>query len=308
MKKNKLILLIVLAALLIVYIILRIGRPEEKLRPVYDLDSLSIQGIEVFDQANKLVLKKQKGIWLLSEPVAWEADTLRMNSLFKEVFAAKYPKTPMGEGPDAVKRFKLQDSEALHIVVSGKGRKIHTLFSNMGNPYDYFRFAGSEEVYQIKAKVFNNYTTELPMWRSPHVVNYEEDELLKIDVSLPKDAYTLTRNGYDWYYQNKTEKFLIPTTNLALMKLVNILANLDTYVFVDTVSTEIAERFKNPEYIVKLSLSQNRSQDMKFAKYDDKQFMMMVDNDPSVLFIISTDTIHRFNRSADLFKMRGYGT
>lgn len=307
MAKNKKILLIVLVTLCVVYIVLRLGRPEEKLRPVYDLDSLSISSIEVFDGSNRLVLKKQKGIWNLTEPVAWQADTLRMNDLFREVFSARYPKTPMGEGPEAVKRYKLQDSEALHIVVKGKGKTIHTLFSNMGNPYDYFRFAGSEQVYQIKAKVFNTYTTELPMWRSPHVVNYGEEELLKIEVSNQNGSYTLTRKEYDWFYLNQKENFQIPASNLAMMKLVSILANLDTYVFVESQADSVLTRFDKPECTVMLTLSKNRKQELKFAKFDETQFVLMVDNDPSVLFIVAADTVHRFTRSADVFRMRGYG-
>ncbi len=307
MGKNKKLLIIVLIVLCAIYVVLRLRRPDEKLRPVYDLDSLAISSIEVFDSANRLVLKRQKGIWNLTEPVSWQADTLRMQDLFREVISAKYPKTPMGEGLQAVKRFKLQDSEALHIVVQGKGKKIHTLFSNMGNPYDYFRFAGSEQVFQIKAKVFNTYNTELPMWRSPHVVNYGEDELLKIEVSTPQDSYALTRRDYDWFYRSERENFQIPSSNLALMKLVNILANLDTYVFIESKADSMQTRFMNPACTVRLTLSQNRSQELEFAKFDDKQFILRVDNDSSVLFVVTPDTVYRFTRNADVFKMRGYG-
>jgi len=134
MKRNKTILIAILVALLAVYLVLRLKGPEERLRPVYDLDSLSIESIEVFDQANTLKFTKNKGVWYLTEPVKWPADTLRINALFRNVFTAKYSRTPMGEGLQALKRFELQDSTALHIVVGGKGKKIHTMFSNMAIP------------------------------------------------------------------------------------------------------------------------------------------------------------------------------
>ncbi|GAB1366776.1 hypothetical protein MASR1M36_16470 [Candidatus Cloacimonadaceae bacterium] len=307
MKRNKTILIAILVALLAVYLVLRLKGPEERLRPVYDLDSLSIESIEVFDQANTLKFTKNKGVWYLTEPVKWPADTLRINALFRNVFTAKYSRTPMGEGLQALKRFELQDSTALHIVVGGKGKKIHTMFSNMGNPYDYFRYHGSNEVYQIKTKVYNIFGTDLPNWRSPHVVNYYEDELLVVEVASKNNNYKLTRKGYDWHYQNARESFQIPANNLAIMKVVSILANLDTYIFIDDGEQKMLERFKNPDWTVKLTLSNNRKQELKFAKFNDQQFVLMVDNDPSVLFIVANDSVFRFTRNADTFKLKGYG-
>lgn len=307
MKKNKLVLIAILVALLAIYLVLRLRGPEERLRPVFDLDSLSIETIEVFDQANTLKFKKDKGVWYLYEPVKWPADTLRINVLFRDVFTAKYSQTPMGEGNQAIKRFELQDSTALHIVVNGKGKKIHTMFSNMGNPYDYFRYNGSNQVYQIKTKVFNVFGTELANWRSPHVVNYSEEELLAIDVISKNNTYKLSRKGYDWHYQNARESFKIPANNLAIMKVVNILANLDTYIFIDAGDQKVLDKLKSPDWTVQLTLSDNRKQELKFAKYNEQQFILMVDNDPSVLFIVANDSVYRFTRNADTFKLKGYG-
>jgi len=307
MKKNKLLLIVILVILAVLYVILRLGRPEEKLRPVFGLDSLAVKSIEIFDAADSLKLEKEKGVWFLTQPVHWQADTLKVNPLSQKVLTAKYPLTPMGTGSEAIKRFSLQDKEALHMVVSGNGKRIHVLFSNLGNPYDYFRFAGSDQIYQIKAKVVNTFTTDLPMWRSPHVVSYYEDELLKINITRQNNTATFTRKDFDWFYQDKRLNFQIPRNNIAMTKLVNILSNLDTYVFVDKAKPELLEKFKTPEITVQLILTENRTQELKFTKYDSTQYMMMVDNDPNVLFIVSTDTVYRFNRSGDVFKIKGYG-
>ncbi|MDD4309396.1 MAG: DUF4340 domain-containing protein, partial [Candidatus Cloacimonetes bacterium] len=218
--------------------------------------------------------------------------------------SARYPKTPMGEGKEAIKRFKLQDKEALHVIVSDKsGRKrIHTMFSNLGNPYDYFRYSGSDKIYQIKSKVAKSYLPDLPMWRSPHVVKHEESELISIEVKHLRNSYTLTRKQYDWYFKDALNDFKIPRTNWAIMKVVHVLGNLDTFVFIDDGSRKLADMFLTPDCQVTLNLSGNRTKVLSFAKYDDSQYLLMVDNDASVLFYVSFDTVFRFMRHADVFR------
>ncbi|PKN72456.1 MAG: hypothetical protein CVU50_07450 [Candidatus Cloacimonetes bacterium HGW-Cloacimonetes-3] len=297
-------LLILVAA----YFLLRLNKPEEKQSHIYDLDSLSIGTIEVFDQKNTLKFKKTGDVWNLTFPVAWAADTLRIQALFMNVLTAKFPKTTMGEGEEAIKNFKLQDNQALHIVVGdARGKKrIHTMFSNMGNPYDYFRYAGSDKIYQIKSKVANAFTTELSNWRSPHVVHHEEGELNSIDVTHPKGSFTLTRKKYDWFYKDAKEEFPIPTTNLGILKVVNILANLDAYVFVDGEAEDYTAKFAKPECEVTLHLTNNKTQTLDFIKNDDESYLLMVDKDSSVLFMVTFDTVFRFIRHADVFRSRAY--
>ncbi|MDD4310684.1 MAG: hypothetical protein PHO32_09910, partial [Candidatus Cloacimonetes bacterium] len=96
MKKNKLILLVILFVLVAAYFVLRFTRPEEKNSRIFDLDSLAIFSIEVFDANDSLRIEKQKDIWVLVSPVRWETDASRMQSLFTDVISARYPKTPMG--------------------------------------------------------------------------------------------------------------------------------------------------------------------------------------------------------------------
>jgi hypothetical protein len=308
MKNSIKILLIILIVLVAAYFLLRLRQPVEKQSPIFDLDSLAIGTLEVFDQADTLKFKKVDGIWNLSSPVAWAADTLRIKALFKNVLTAKYPNTTMGEGKEAISNFKLQDNQALHIVVgdaNGK-KRIHTMFSNLGNPYDYFRYAGSDKVYQIKSKVANTFTTELATWRSPHVVHHEEGELDSIDVIHAKGSFTLTRKGYEWTYRDAREQFPIPYNNLGIMKVVSALANMDTYIFIDGGAKEHAHRFTKPECEVTLHLSNKSTQVLSFVKLEDDNYLLMVDKDPSVLFMLPFDTVFRFMRHADVFRSRAY--
>lgn len=308
MNRNRTILIAILVCLVGIYIFVRNRGPQERQYPIFDLDSLSIARIEVYDQANALKLEKQKGKWMLVEPVKWEADSMKIKMLFQEVLNAKYPRTPMGKGKEAIERFKLKDSEALHIKISNaRGNKSnHIMFSNMGNPFDYFRYAGKDEIYQIKAKVMNIYTTQLPMWRSPDVISITEDQLSRLEVTNIHNSYTLSLKQYDWFYKDKLEDFMIPRTNRAMAKIINILSTFQTYVFVDDTTPEQIAKFATPECTVRIFLKNGRKQELKFVKRAEQEYLMMVDNDPSVLFAVTPDSVHRFMRNAEIFKLRDF--
>ena len=307
MKRSKLILLLLLIILIGLYFLLRTTSPREKLTPVFALDTLAINRIEIFDTQDTLRMIKQKNVWRLEYPVHWEADSVKIHEFFRDVITAKYSTTPMGTGKEAIEKFHQQDEEALHIIVSDGNKSIHTLFSNLNNPYDYFRYAGSNKIYQLKAKVTNNYNAELANWRSSHIVSHKENELLKIEVTHPKNKYTLTREGYQWTYHDAHQEFNIYPANRAMIKILNVLENLQTYLFVDNAQAEYAEKFKQPYCTVKLYLTNNRMQELKFIDYTQGHYLMMVDNDPKVLFVVVWDTVFRFTRHPDIFKMQELG-
>jgi len=92
-----------------------------------------------------------------------------------------------------------------------------------------------------------------------------------------------------------------------MLKILNILESLNTYIFVDNAQAEYAEKFKNPYCTVKLYLTGNRTQELKFIEHTQGYYLMMVDNDPSVLFVVVWDTVFRFTRHPDIFRMQEFG-
>lgn len=302
MKNPKLILLIVLVTLILGYLILRSFTPKEKLSPILDFPIDKINTVEIWDKSNRINLIQKEGEWRISKPLDWKADTLRVNNFIKDVLTAKYPTTPMSIGKDAVSLYGLDKDDVLNIRVTAGAKKNHLQFSNLGNPWDYFRFAEKSEVYQIKSKVLVQYYPELSNWRSPEIVRVEESELISIDVTHPKNHYTLTRKDNQWNYTDKMDSFNVPYSNIALIKILNILQNFNTYVFIDGNNTEYRKRFENPDCTIKLSLTNNRKQTLSFIKMDDNTYLLKVDDDDKVLFSVSFDSVFRFIRHAEVFR------
>lgn len=302
MKNKRIILLSVLIVLLLGYLILRHFRNEEKLEPIFRIDPTKVTTIEVWNNEHNTALAKIEDVWKIVRPVQWDADTLRVNSLFRDVLSAKYATTAMSLSEDAVSRYNLEDDQALHLRITAGSKVVHVLFSNIGNPWDYFRYEGSSDVYQIKYKVVQDFVPDLYNWRSPVIVQYEEDELQAIHTKYSQNEYTLTRNGAIWTYKDARETFDITYSNVAMMKIVNILQNFNTYVFFDNQEEQYRELFNNPECTVLLTLTNGKKQELSFAKLDDQRYLMMVDGDKRVFFAVSFDAAFRFMRHAEVFR------
>ena len=304
MKRTKLILIILLAALLLTYFVLRIVKPQESSKNVFRLNLDKVEKIEIFNSAQELELILDEGIWKVSTDVLWKADSLKIYELFEHVLKAEYPTTAMSDAEGAVERYELKDDEALHIRVSDKSRQVHVLFSNLGNAWDYFRYAGDSKVYQLKSKVVQLYQPDLINWRSPIIIHYWEDELKQIKVRHAKNTYTLKRDGADWTFQDARNNFELDSNNYALVKIIGILQNFRSYIFVSGEDELYREAFDNPMCTVWITNMQGETRKLDFGEYDAHRFMLRIDDDMSVLHQVEFDTVFRFTRNPEIFKMR----
>ncbi len=304
MKKAKLILIIVLAALLLVYIVLKLSNPSERTRPVFRINPQRLVHIEIFNSEQDVKLVKEDGIWKTANPVLWPADSLKVHNFLEDVIKAGYSPTPMSQSESAIKRYELEDNQALHIRVSDGSREIHALFSNLGNPWDYFRYADEQDVYQIQSKVVQKYQPDIVNWRSAELIHYWEDELRQIKVEHESNTYTLDRLGTEWYYRDAKNDFEVDFDNFSLVKIVNILQNFRSYIFASGEDEEYRTAFENPMCTVWITDTAGDTRKLEFVSFDDHRHLLRIDEDNSVLFQVGFDTVFRFTRNPEIFKRR----
>lgn len=304
MKRSKLILIILLAVLLLAYLALKVMKPSESSKEVFRLNLNKIEKIEIFNSDDKMELILDEGIWKVNRDVIWEADSLKIHELFENVLKAEYPTTAMSEAEGAVERYQLQDNEALHIRAYEKSRQVHVLFSNLGNPWDYFRYAGDNKVYQIKSKVVQDFQPDIINWRSPILIHYWEDDLKQIKVQHAKNTYTLKRDGPNWSFHDKMNDFEVESNNFALFKIISILQNFRSYIFVSGEDEEYQKAFAKPMCTLWITDTQDEVRKLDFAEFDAHRFMLRIDDDMSVLHQVEFDTVFRFTRNPEIFKMR----
>ncbi|MCB5251760.1 MAG: DUF4340 domain-containing protein [Candidatus Cloacimonadaceae bacterium] len=306
MKITKLILVILLSVLLLAYVVLRIARPQERIKKVFRLNLEKVEKIEIFDSEQEVELIQEDGIWKVNTDLPWAADLQRINDLFEDVLKAEYFTTPVSEAKDAVELYELQDNKALHIRVSGKSRQVHVLFSNLGNVWDYFRYADDSQVYQIKSKVVQHFPPELTSWRSPVIIHYWEEDLKQIRVKHEKNSYTLTQDGASWTFKDAKNDFEVYTNNYALVKIISILQNLRSYIFVSGEEEQYQKAFENPKCTVWITDVKGEVRKLDFGEFEHHRYMLRIDDDMTVLHQVEFDTVYRFTRNPEIFKMKSW--
>ena len=308
MKIRTLILLIILVALLATFLILKRRSPQERHKRIFSADSTSIGSIEIAAAAAKLVLVNDDGEWKLTHPVRWNVEPHLLRLFFSQVIGQTYSLTPLAQGSEAVKTYRLEQDNALQVkLFDFRGKLLdHVWFSNLNNPNDYFRFEGSNKVFQIRQKVAGVFTPDPAPWRSPYVLSLSEEQLSSLEVKHSKNSYTLTRSGDRWTYKDSNEEFEIPPRNTVLIKILHQLTMLGSYTVLEQDSLPTAASLGNPECVVKIKLMNDKQHLLEFFKHTEN-YLLRVDSDASRYFVVLFDNVFRFTRKAVLFRAKeGY--
>lgn len=302
MKKNRLILLVILLMLVGIYVFLSLKKPQEKDADLIKLNPDRIDMIEIWDAYDSVKLVKSDKGWEVHGALVWDADSLMVNSFFADVIAAKYPISPVSSSPEGLKRYSLEDSEALHIRVSAGKQSTHLLFSNLGKAWDYFRFADQNEIYQVKSKVSSIYFPEMARWRDPIILRIMEEELVSIEVKYLLNSYILTQDSSGWKFKDSRQEFNVLFNNYALTKIISILQNFSSYILDTDQNEEIIKKFDEPIATVWIKTTDKKTTKISFARFDENTSMMVKDDDFSIIHHVSHDTINRFTRAPQAFK------
>jgi hypothetical protein len=310
MKRKKIVLLVVLGALLALaaYLFLTQGR-HENLRPIFTADSLSVTRIEISEGEKSITLSKNEGFWSITDPVEWGVEQGHLRLFFQNVILESYATTPIASGEQALADYGLEEEKALRVIAfDNRDRLIaEVLFSNPGNPFDYFRYAGDDRVYQIRRKVAKTFRPELETWRSPHALNLQSDQMLSISVKHPKNSYELTREGNVWHFKDSKEDFDIPAGNQAMGKILNILARLGAYTILSGDDIPPGKSLGDSVCDVSIAKTDGSSVNLSFYKYGEDKYLMAADRHPDMYFVVLFDTVFRFTRHAAVFQARvGY--
>jgi len=305
MRYRNLILIIVLIGLTVVFFLLRRGKPDEKLTQVFAADSTNVGGFELFNAADTIAVNRVGDIWMLARPVKWAANPDRMRYFFDTVLKASYSANPMSDDPKSHANYNLLDDKALHIkLFNTSGKQVaHCLFGNAGNPFDYFRYAGDNKVYRVQEKIVGYFEPDITGWRSPAVIAIPPEQLVKINVTNPKNSYTLTREGNLWYYADKLEQFQIPEYNPTMGKILNIVQRLDSYTVEDGTKPENTKYSTEAE--VELTRTDGGVTRLKFIKIGENYYVIL-NGESKNLFLVPFDVLFRFTRHAATFNTRDW--
>ncbi|MEF3693897.1 MAG: DUF4340 domain-containing protein, partial [Candidatus Cloacimonadota bacterium] len=210
----------------------------------------------------------------------------------------------------AVQRYGLVPGQALEVMVWDKKNKLrdHVYFNNFGQSFDYFRYEGSNEIFQLRTLVSRVYTGAIQNWRSPVLMRIFEDVITSIEVTYPENSYRLEHREDKWIYRDAANLFQIHHENRPLLRALNILNNLDTMVFFDGDNSRFMEAFRNPKCTVVLNLTDGSKRKLTFADLAEDGHALMMDDNPKTLYGIANDTMLRFTVNKDYFRQLPYGS
>ena len=301
MKKNKIILLIIFLALLVLAIyLLTSQQKKETLKPIFPADSTNIVKIEIANPGTSITFLKINNRWQITYPIKWDVDEDHFKMFWTEVLREKYSTEPIASGKAALNQYGLKDSTALKIKIYDSKNKLleEVWFSDLGNPADYFCFKGDNNIYQIKRKVCLNYQPKLDSWRSSYALRIFPEQLYAIEVKHTKNSYQLTRNGNVWHYKDSKEDFDIPPGNVTMGKILNALARLGSGTMFPRGNIDLTD---SPVCKVKLLLTDNSTIQIEFYP-GEKNYFMTIDLYPDLVFEVPFDTYFRFTRFAATFR------
>jgi len=277
----------------------------EKTFRLFQADSLSIGRIELRKGEQYIILEKQDSLWMMIDPLQWRVQEDLIKNLFRDLINSDISDAVVSESTDNDSYYGLDPAHALQMKLYDRkgGLLDHVFIGNTGNPFDYIRRQGSTSIYQTRTKVANVFIPDAPVWRDISVLNIPESQILRIAVGYRKNSYTLTAELPRWRYTDSRENFVIPVENTAIVRVLNVLNNLNTMQFYDGDNSAYLPLFADPECTVEVFLRHRIMRKLSFARLNDTEFILMLDDDPKVLYGVIFDSINRFTRSAEIFKM-----
>ncbi|MCK9556593.1 MAG: DUF4340 domain-containing protein [Candidatus Cloacimonetes bacterium] len=301
MKKSRYILLILLVILITAYFILRSKKPVQRQDDLVNLAAEEINRIEIWNSEERVELILDDGIWKVAKPFLWPADTLMVNNFFREVVQGTFSTTSLSSAKTALERYELDDDTGTHVRLYAGEKREHLIFGNNGNSWDYFRVAGDTLVYQTPSNIVRRFAPNVTNWRDPQAVHYWEHEIREIRSKHRKNEFTLRRDERKWTYKDAENEFEVVPYNFALNKILSILQNFQSYVFESDDEPELIQLFEIPYCTVWITDVQGKTKKLSIAESPKKQYFMMIDDEPKILYELVYDSVYRFTRDPDIF-------
>jgi len=305
MNRRYKILIPILLLLVALFFYLRRQAPVEQTFRLFHADSLQIARIEIRQSERYVLLEKQDGIWMMTHPQRWRAQMSLIDNLFRDLINNEISTTIISESTEHDRFYGLDSPDALVLkLYDSHGRILDNVrIGNAGNPFDYIRREGSNAIYQTRAKVANVFVPEPQHWRDPRLLDIAEHQILRIAVRYRKNSYTLAPDPPYWRYTDSRESFMIPLENTAIVRVLNVLNQLQTYTFYEGDNTQYLPLFEDPDCTVEVFLRDRTKRKLTFTRLSDTEFLLMLDDDSTVLYSVLFDTVNRFTRASEIFRM-----
>src|ERR1051326_368318 len=145
-----------------------------------------------------VLIKKGDEDWALEKPVAAKASASTVKTMVEDLKRIEV-KELIDSGKTDYAKYKVTDDKALHAVFyKGKDVLLDAYFGEDGSRGQMTRLAGKDGVYAVKG--YSNYTfnKDSKSWRDKTILNFEENNVVKVTLVNENGTYTFEKSGEDW--------------------------------------------------------------------------------------------------------------
>lgn len=145
-----------------------------------------------------VVLVKNDDAWALERPIAYPADSKRVDGLLSSLAKLKV-KEQVDGSTDSYAANGLGDDKAKHVVVSKDGKAIVDVYvGNGGSRGQMTRIAGRDGVFAVSG--YSKHTVELDTkgWRDKTVMTFDPEDVTAVTLKNKNGVFEFKKEGAEW--------------------------------------------------------------------------------------------------------------
>lgn len=306
MNKNTRIYIGILLILILIFAFVKLSdnKTEKRIR-FFDVDSLEIATIILSSSTDTLRLDKTSSTWTITSPVTCEVNPQNIDDFFDKVLTVETSSIPVSESTSSHSDFNVTDSLGFSITLLDSDEKIlnESIVGKSSNyNFSHGRTLKTKEVYQLNSNISTVLNPNLNRWRKKEIFEIPEENIMGIQVQMKESNYQLMKSDSLWIASDGLDDVAIDPVNSTLKSIIDNLKIFRASDFVDANYEEYSELMSDPEFIVTITDINNNIINLKFAKLEEKKYILQLDEQQDPLYIVYDHMAKRFIKTLEDFR------
>ena len=304
MNKKNLSYIVILVFLVIIFIIIKTHDKTEKRISFFNVDSIQINAIEIFNTTDTLKLVKTENKWMIDYPVKYPTTQRKITEIFDKVIKAECSNIPVTELESSFANYNVTDSLGTTVIFyDNKDNVIIDAIIGKSSNYNYShaRKRDDSKVYQLNTNISYSINPQLSTWRKKEITELEETDISKITVQFVDREYSIVPTDSLWQFTENDTLFSINDGNTAFRLVLNDSKKMMTSSFIDNEFENYKDKFEEPFMIVQIELFSEDNIILTFAEYEEKKYIIQKNNETEHLYVVYDNLIKHFQKSIEDF-------
>ena len=304
MNKKNLSYIVILVFLVIIFIIIKTNDKTEKRISFFNVDSVMISAIEMFNTTDTLKLVKIENKWMIDYPVKYPTTQRKITEIFDKVIKAECSNIPVTELESSFAKYNVTDSLGTTVIFyDNKDNVIIDAIIGKSSNYNYShaRKRDDSKVYQLNTNISYSINPTLSTWRKKEITELEETDISKITVQFVDREYSIVPTDSLWQFTENDTLFSINDGNTAFRLVLNDSKKMMTSSFIDNEFENYKDKFEETFMIVQIELFSEDNIILTFAEYEEKKYIIQKNNETEHLYVVYDNLIKHFQKSIEDF-------